>query len=80
MDALGLGEVGRKRKGEKQEGRKKKNNMEKVKRKKIRKEIKRKRKDSMEISLSYSTYIARRSCFAKCFPKTVSTPPRNPLH
>jgi Zn finger protein HypA/HybF involved in hydrogenase expression len=34
----------------------------------------------MDILPSYSPHIARRSCFAKHFSKTYSTPSQNPLH
>jgi hypothetical protein len=34
----------------------------------------------MDISHSYPRYTARRSCFAKRFSKTDSTPPQNLLH
>jgi hypothetical protein len=34
----------------------------------------------MDISLPYPPYIVRRSCFVKCFPKTISDSPLNLLH
>jgi hypothetical protein len=52
----------------------------KGKRKRKNKEIKRKVKGIMVFSLSYSSYTARRSCFAKRFSKRVSTSAENPLH
>jgi hypothetical protein len=41
---------------------------------------KRKEKGIIDILSSYPPYTARRSCFAKRFPKTDSTPQQNPLH
>jgi hypothetical protein len=38
-----------------------------------KKKIKRKVKGIMDISPPYPHYTAKRSCFAKCFPKTDST-------
>jgi hypothetical protein len=55
-------------------------NRKKKENKKKRKEKKRERKAIMDISSFYLRYTARRSCFAKRFPKTDSAPPQNPLY
>jgi hypothetical protein len=52
----------------------------KIENKKRKNENERKGKGIIDVSLSYPSFTTRRSCFAICVSKIVSTPPQNPLH